>query len=329
MTLLVIDSDNEDDRRKWGSAYLQRFPDSSFENSLQVFQKGTPNFQAVSSDKKLRSGRFKQDFVKIGQRAKLLLIHLSDKAAQAFVEHAISTDVPLIGCSGGSVPEWFEKVRKAGANVGFVGTPKEFSDWLDTRKAQGKDTPLPWLGEKPEDQIWRWLEPFAALDILLQGYLAIHDPDFLPEETKKGLPLYSNDQALEKARELTSTDRLFRPHNSNQEEGYYWFDECRSEVAAADLADPKQSTEMRNKFSTSEAAVRFIDRTASSPSEEKTLAENAPLSMVVELLRHYGSATPPSLPALWKKPRSQEQYTNLFLHAHDQYVLIVEQLSRD
>jgi len=175
---------------------------------------------------------------------------------------------------------------------------------------------------------------FSALDILLQGYLVIHRPtavlgqtreEFNKNNTSHILEGDALDNALERTRyQYWEQQRLFRPQSqeqpdfslevhseprNNSQAGWYWFDECLPDVRE------RSWHQLRKDY----LPLKYCHK----------------LSQVWNLLRQECcgedllESTENAEPARTYVAWNQEQFTNLFMDAHREYVsLFFEEFDR-
>jgi hypothetical protein len=136
-----------------------------------------------------------------------------------------------------------------------VGLIKQLCDSFekDCRRGDGKWTEFEKVNINQQEEK-QSLDQLFALDILLQGYLAINNPEkFFAEELQKtgkdaarflkDNNILQGEQQQKEARARIASDRLFRNKADNgvygkeksgnqpQVDGYFWFDECLPDIA--------------------------------------------------------------------------------------------------
>ncbi len=178
----------------------------------------------------------------------------------------------------------------------------------------------------------RLLQPFQALDILLQGYLAVRgweDDNEWKELRAEGGILPEDSEPRKKAFEVTRSERLFRPPGATEDRGWYWFDECASDVAeyAPFESDYEQKVERIIRIAQErgyrQPTLKMLDRRETVDGEGRV---QGALRISWELLRsHYHhdrterERSRSLLPDCWRGELDQEATTKLFFDAHNEF----------
>jgi hypothetical protein len=186
----------------------------------------------------------------------------------------------------------------------------------------------------------RLIQPFQALDILLQGYLAVRDWEddnewrafrvecsILPEDSE------SRRDALE----VTGVGRLFRPPGATEDRGWYWFDECGSDVVEyAPFESDYEQKIVRILYLAQESgryghpSLSMLDRLGTVDGAGRA---RGALRISWELLRsHYHpdraerESSRSLLPDCWSGELDQEAITKLFGDAHDEFNIATKKI---
>jgi len=318
--IVIIDRLNANDARGWEAAFKRLYSEGVCAGFLEVCRPGTAGEEAIVEGKSWKD-RYSEDLVKVGKGG-LVLIHLTNDFAQEFLSR-LDLTVTVLGTSGGEIPPWFRQARLDGRRFGFIRDHEKLGSWLERWKAD-RGTPLPWPGAGLEDQVADLLVRFAALDILVQGYLLIRQPDLLSPEVRPLLPFLNDERLRAEAERLTDVARLFRPASSSEADGAYWFDECRPDLLGRSPFDAETPALLERLGADREAGVVLDPGGTSIPSGQ--VREQAALRLVWELARAGSGATEEgvSLPDAWQQTRSQEDLTRLLADAHRQYWKVVE-----
>ncbi len=180
----------------------------------------------------------------------------------------------------------------------------------------------------------RLLQPFQALDILLQGYLVVraweHDEEWQAISAESGI-LADDSLSSKDAFDVTEVARLFRPPGSKEDRGWYWFDECGSDVAeyapfeAAYQRKVARILHFARQRGYGQPTLRMLDNGGTVDGEGR--AQGA-LRVSWELLRSHYHPVPEEreksrslLPELWRGELQPEVITKLFGEAHDEFDL--------
>ncbi|HTG37049.1 MAG TPA: hypothetical protein VLB76_29385 [Thermoanaerobaculia bacterium] len=178
----------------------------------------------------------------------------------------------------------------------------------------------------------RLIQPFQALDILLQGYLAVRgredDKEWQAVRAEGGI-LRQGSESQKKAFEVTRAERLFRPPGATEDRGWYWFDECASDVVEYTPFESDYDQKVARLIRIAQESgyrqptLRMLNRRETVDAEEKV---QGALRVCWELLRSYyhpdraeREKSRSLLPDCWCGKLAQEAATKLFFDAHNEF----------
>ena len=165
---------------------------------------------------------------------------------------------------------------------------------------------------------------FAALDLLVQAYLIVRDPQFSVsiKSLQQPVPVPVGGQ---RARDVTVRERLVRPEASSDAPGRYWFDECApdlQEVFCATMDTCVEGIEKRSGVAKPTLGEVFHS--------ERSIVAGGALRRLVEIIRK-GNDAVFGADSRWPngfltRGRSDEDVVLLMRKAHGEYVEGIEKI---
>lgn len=311
------------------SAVVEAFPEI-------VAEKDAPKARALLEKYDRSFGRFLGKGLHLLHSVRdtaLVAVHSTESQAcgEAFADWAADQGIPVLKYHGSVSPEdGASEALSFRYPYGVTSNDQPnwkafFEKWAPGFHPDRVAALWPLLEDKEELVATKALAPFATLDILIQGYLAIRDRDGEAGQAPGALnspPTYgllATPAILETAEEATRPARLAASTTKPQSSETYWFDACASDLQGAFTA---KSDEIIRKIEIqSDLGAPSLGEILNS---ERSAQANGALRRVVEILRtgHDSAlACPEWAHGFLSEGKTEDDIINLFRAAHEEYMV--------